>query len=107
MLCLLDNFASTGYVGFDPVQNTVIVAHQGTNTSSMYVYFIFFYVCHLFTSVSVSLLSDADILMLPLDGTLFPGIGGLGASIEVHNGFATQQAEYVYFNCNYSSFLIQ
>ena len=25
-----------GYVGFDPSLNTVIVAHQGTDTSNMY-----------------------------------------------------------------------
>lgn len=60
------------YVGFDPSLNTVIVAHQGTDPSSL-----------------LSLLDDADFFLNTLDSSLFPG---LSSSIEVHSGFADDQA---------------
>jgi len=60
------------YVGFDPSLNTIIVAHQGTDPSQF-----------------EADLTDADFFLESLDPTLFPG---LSSSIEVHNGFASEQA---------------
>jgi len=60
------------YVGFSPSQNTVIVSHQGTDTSKL-----------------LADLTDADFILEPLDATLFPGIP---SSVEVHDGFASEQA---------------
>lgn len=60
------------YVGFSPSQNTVIVAHQGTDTSEFF-----------------ADLTDADFFLESLDSSLFPGIP---SSVEVHNGFASEQA---------------
>jgi len=60
------------FVGFDPSLSTVIVSHQGTNPSQI-----------------LPLITDADIITTTLDPTLFPGID---SSIEVHSGFATEQA---------------
>ena len=40
---------------------------------------------------SLSLLTDAEILMGKLDSSLFPG---LSSSIEVHDGFKGAQSEY-------------
>ncbi|TDL26724.1 alpha/beta-hydrolase [Rickenella mellea] len=60
------------YVGFSPVQSTVIVAHQGTDPSQL-----------------VADLTDADFVLTKLDPKLFPGIP---SSIEVHNGFAASHA---------------
>jgi len=59
------------YVGFDPTLNTVVVGHQGTDTSSI-----------------IADLTDADFFLTGLDQTLFPGTSGL----EVHNGFGGSQA---------------
>ncbi|KAF8259379.1 lipase, partial [Lactarius quietus] len=60
------------YVGFSPSLNTVIVAHQGTNTSEF-----------------EADLTDADFFLESLDSSLFPGIP---SSVEVHSGFASEQA---------------
>ncbi|KAN0132755.1 alpha/beta-hydrolase [Lactarius tabidus] len=65
-------FLYAGYVGFSPSQDTVIVAHQGTDTSEFF-----------------ADLTDADFFLESLDPSLFPGIP---ASVEVHNGFASEQA---------------
>ncbi|TFY81186.1 hypothetical protein EWM64_g2822 [Hericium alpestre] len=59
------------YVGFDPALDTVIVAHQGTNTSNI-----------------LALLTDTDFSLRPLNSTLFPGIS---SDVEVHDGFADSQ----------------
>jgi hypothetical protein len=61
------------YVGFDPASNSVIVAHQGTDPEQI-----------------ESLLTDADVLMGSLDSNLFPGID---PGIQVHQGFADEQAK--------------
>ncbi|KAF9011341.1 lipase class 3 family protein [Cyathus striatus] len=61
------------YVGFSPSQQTVIVAHQGTNTSQI-----------------EAIATDADVFQESLDSTLFPGIS---SSVEVHSGFASEQAK--------------
>lgn len=60
------------FVGYDPSLDTVIVSHQGTDTSEI-----------------LPLLTDADIEKTTLDSSLFPGIS---SSIEVHAGFADAQA---------------
>ncbi|KAF5379500.1 hypothetical protein D9615_006487 [Tricholomella constricta] len=61
------------YVGFAPAQNTVIVAHQGTDTSKI-----------------EALATDANAYMTSLDPTLFPGVS---SSVEAHEGFAGEQAK--------------
>ncbi|KAF9236095.1 Alpha/Beta hydrolase protein [Melanogaster broomeanus] len=61
------------FVGFDPNLDTVIVAHQGTDTSKI-----------------LPVVTDADFFLTSLDSTLFPGIS---SSIEVHSGFAESQAD--------------
>lgn len=62
------------YVGYDPILDTVIVAHQGTNTSNL-----------------LPILTDLDIILVPLalDTERFPG---LDPSIMVHSGFNSAQA---------------
>ncbi|KAL0953901.1 hypothetical protein HGRIS_005068 [Hohenbuehelia grisea] len=61
------------YVGYDPSLKSVIVAHQGTDTSKI-----------------VPLLTDADFFFDNLSASLFPGIS---TSIKVHNGFSEAQAK--------------
>ncbi|KAI6041882.1 lipase [Pisolithus marmoratus] len=62
------------YVGYDSILDTVIVAHQGTNTSNL-----------------LPILTDVDIMHVPLapDTEKFPG---LDQSIKVHAGFRDAQA---------------
>jgi len=60
------------YVGYDPALSTVVVAHQGTDTSKL-----------------IPDLTDLDFFLTPLDQTLFPGTSGL----EVHNGFEAAHAK--------------
>ncbi|KAM5544645.1 hypothetical protein V8D89_001543 [Ganoderma adspersum] len=66
-------FVQFWYVGYDPDLDEVIVAHQGTDVLTI-----------------VPVLEDLDILPLPLDPKLFPGIP---LDAVVHNGFAIAQAE--------------
>ncbi|KAH8989452.1 Alpha/Beta hydrolase protein [Lactarius akahatsu] len=61
-----------GMSGFPQSQNTVIVAHQGTDTSEFF-----------------ADLTDASFTLKPLDPSLFPGVP---SSVEAHNGFAAEQA---------------
>ncbi|KAH9964403.1 lipase [Russula compacta] len=61
------------YVGYDPDQDTVIVAHQGTNTEEI-----------------LADLTDLDVLLVPLDSSLFPNTSD---SILVHRGFSEDQAQ--------------
>ncbi|CAA7264954.1 unnamed protein product [Cyclocybe aegerita] len=61
------------YVGYWPSQETVIVAHQGTNVSKIQ-----------------ADATDLDVLLQNLDSTLFPGVD---SSVEVHSGFAREQAK--------------
>ncbi|KAL4249966.1 AB hydrolase superfamily protein [Abortiporus biennis] len=60
------------YVGYDPTLKTVIVGHQGTDTSKL-----------------LPILTDGDIIMEDLDSSLFPGIS---SSVKVHQGFAATQS---------------
>ncbi|EJC99967.1 lipase [Fomitiporia mediterranea MF3/22] len=60
------------YVGYDSSLDTVIVGHQGTDTSNF-----------------ISILVDADFFLGDLDSDLFPGIG---SSIKAHSGFAGSHA---------------
>ncbi|KAF8651855.1 hypothetical protein AX16_004629 [Volvariella volvacea WC 439] len=61
------------YVGWSPSQASVIVAHQGTDPSKIQ-----------------ALATDANIPQKKLDSSLFPGIS---SSVEVHSGFANEQAK--------------
>ncbi|KAI0297461.1 lipase [Multifurca ochricompacta] len=60
------------YVGYSPSQNSVIVAHQGTDTSQF-----------------LADLTDANFFLESLDSSLFPGVS---SSVQAHNGFASEQA---------------
>lgn len=60
------------FVGFSPSQNSVIVAHEGTDPTQF-----------------LSLLTDANILMDTLDTSLFPGVS---SSVQVHDGFQDQHS---------------
>ncbi|KAJ3476600.1 hypothetical protein NLI96_g11047 [Meripilus lineatus] len=61
------------FVGYWPSQNSVVVAHQGTDPTQF-----------------LSLLTDANIIQRNLNSNLFPGIS---SSIYVHSGFADQHEE--------------
>jgi hypothetical protein len=60
------------YVGYYPTDNTIVVGHEGTDPTQF-----------------LSLLTDANILMDPLDSSLFPGIP---SSVQVHDGFRNAHA---------------
>ncbi|KAH9055746.1 Alpha/Beta hydrolase protein [Lactarius vividus] len=58
----------TGYVGFSPSQNNiVIVAHQGTDTSKL-----------------LPILTDIDLVLEPLDSSLFQGVPSYVKTLSVH-----------------------
>ncbi|EDR15374.1 uncharacterized protein LACBIDRAFT_301626 [Laccaria bicolor S238N-H82] len=81
------------YVGFSPSQKTVIVAHQGTDATKCMLCVILgnrISLMSFFFSYSETDATDADVVLEPLDSTLFPGIS---SSIEVHSGFAFEQAK--------------
>jgi predicted lipase len=59
-------------VGYWPAKNSVVVAHQGTDPTKF-----------------LSLLTDANILLDPLDPALFPGVP---SSVLVHSGFMNAHA---------------
>ncbi|KAK0501701.1 Alpha/Beta hydrolase protein [Armillaria luteobubalina] len=61
------------YVGYDPDLDTVIVGHQGTDTTKL-----------------LPILTDINIILSNLDDNLFPGIS---SDIEVHSGFKEAQAD--------------
>ncbi|KDR85907.1 hypothetical protein GALMADRAFT_218973 [Galerina marginata CBS 339.88] len=61
------------YVGFSPSQATVVVGHQGTDTSSI-----------------EADATDVNAFLESLDPTLFPGVS---SSVEAHSGFANEQAK--------------
>ncbi|KAH0583082.1 hypothetical protein H2248_010969 [Termitomyces sp. 'cryptogamus'] len=61
------------FVGFAPSLNTVIVSHQGTDVTQL-----------------ESDLTDIEADFTNLDSTLFPGVS---SSVEVHEGFAKEQAK--------------
>ncbi|KAK0489331.1 alpha/beta-hydrolase [Armillaria novae-zelandiae] len=61
------------YVGFDPNLSTIIVGHQGTDTTKI-----------------LPIITDLDFFLESLDNSLFPGIG---SSIKVHSGFKESQAD--------------
>ncbi|KAG1770893.1 Alpha/Beta hydrolase protein [Suillus placidus] len=67
-----DNSIQYYYVGYWPTENTVVVAHEGTDPTQL-----------------LSDLTDANVLMERLDPTLFPGVD---SSVEVHSGFANEHA---------------
>ncbi|KIO07580.1 hypothetical protein M404DRAFT_23459 [Pisolithus tinctorius Marx 270] len=61
-----------GYVGYDPTLDTVIVSHQGSVIEHV-----------------VPVITDIQFSLVPLDDSLFPGIGD---DILVHRGFRNEQA---------------
>ncbi|KAJ7623664.1 lipase [Roridomyces roridus] len=61
------------YVGYDATLQSIIVAHQGTDPSEI-----------------LAWATDAEFVLDGLNSTLFPGIS---SSIEVHSGFADEQAK--------------
>ncbi|KAF9256516.1 alpha/beta-hydrolase [Marasmius fiardii PR-910] len=67
-------FVQFWYVGYDPTLKTVIVGHQGTDPSKI-----------------IPLITDIDILLGPLNPSLFPGVS---PSVKVHNGFRDEQAKF-------------
>ncbi|KAI0058955.1 lipase [Artomyces pyxidatus] len=60
------------YVGYDPALDTVIVAHQGTDSTNL-----------------LADLTNVEVTMQDLDPTLFPG---LPKSIQVHTGYSNAHA---------------
>lgn len=56
------------YIAHDPTAQSIVVAHQGTDTSNI-----------------LSIANDVQILLEPLDKTLFPNVD---SSIKTHDGFA-------------------
>ncbi|KAF9481532.1 alpha/beta-hydrolase [Pholiota conissans] len=60
------------FVGYSPSQNSIIVAHEGTDPTQF-----------------LSDLTDLNILMDPLDTALFPGVS---SSVQVHDGFRNEHA---------------
>ncbi|KAF8576843.1 alpha/beta-hydrolase [Ramaria rubella] len=56
------------YVAHDTTAQSIVVTHQGTDSSN-----------------PLSVINDAEIILEPLDQTLFPGVD---SSIETHDGFA-------------------
>ncbi|KAL4069869.1 Alpha/Beta hydrolase protein [Scleroderma yunnanense] len=61
------------YVGYWPSQNTVVVAHQGTDPTQFY-----------------ADLTNMDLPLTSPSSTLFPGID---SSVKVHSGFANEHAK--------------
>jgi len=59
------------YVGYDPTHATIIVAHQGTDTSKL-----------------LPILTDVEVPRRSLNSALFPGVS---SSVGVHDGFADVQ----------------
>ncbi|PFH52214.1 hypothetical protein AMATHDRAFT_140728 [Amanita thiersii Skay4041] len=57
------------FVGFYPAKNTIVVAHQGTDPNQL-----------------LPILTDLDLVMTPLDRSLFPGIPLFTLAL-VHDGF--------------------
>ncbi|KAF8893961.1 Alpha/Beta hydrolase protein [Infundibulicybe gibba] len=66
------NFVQIFFVGFWPLQNTIVVAHEGTDPTQL-----------------VSDLTDVNIIRGNLDSTLFPGVS---SSVTVHDGFRNEHA---------------
>ncbi|KJA29031.1 hypothetical protein HYPSUDRAFT_61869 [Hypholoma sublateritium FD-334 SS-4] len=61
------------FVGFSPSQNSIIVAHEGTDPTQL-----------------LSDLTDLNILMGSLSTTLFPGVS---SAVQVHAGFRDEHAK--------------
>ncbi|KDR75797.1 hypothetical protein GALMADRAFT_97687 [Galerina marginata CBS 339.88] len=66
------NIIQIFFVGFSPSQNSIIVAHEGTDPTQL-----------------VSDLTDVDILMTSLDPKLFPGVS---SSVQAHQGFVNEHS---------------
>jgi hypothetical protein len=83
------------FVGYWPSQDTVVVAHQGTDPTKLRVVITPYRFSYQDTSnaslfpQSLSLLTDAHILQRPLDPALFPTVP---SSVKVHSGFRNAHA---------------
>lgn len=82
---------TSGYVGYSPSLQSVVVAHQGTDPVRMFVYYTD---CISFVSFIQELPSEAiiaDVAFVPtvLNPDLFPGVT---FPVLVHGGFALQHA---------------
>lgn len=79
-----------GYVGYDRRLNTIIVGHQGTDKKKLYghVNCLSLAVSQspygLLPALRIPLLTDANLIPVNLDSSLFPGIGW---DVRVHAGF--------------------
>lgn len=79
------------YVGYHGAQQTVVVAHQGTNTEYMCVSWLLPLqrpLVHIHCSLEI--LTDENSALSPLDPELFPGAP---SSLLVHTGFRNAQAD--------------
>jgi len=63
-----DGLVPRYYIAHDPTSQSIIVAHQGTNSSN-----------------PLSVINDLELNLEPLNTTLFPSVS---SSIQAHNGFA-------------------
>jgi hypothetical protein len=83
-----------GYVGFSSSLKTVVAAHQGTDTTKMFVITTFKLsgaVALLnFGLSSEAIATDVTAFQTNLDSSLFRGIS---SPVQVHNGFADEHAK--------------
>ncbi|KDR85996.1 hypothetical protein GALMADRAFT_85203 [Galerina marginata CBS 339.88] len=66
------NIVQIFFVGFSPSQNSIIVAHEGTDPTQL-----------------LADLTDIDILMTTLNSKLFPGVS---SSVQAHQGFVNEHS---------------
>ena len=79
------------FVGYWPAQNAVVVAHEGTDPTELYVYCPSVLCPPMLTCLcSLSVLTDIEFVMDQPDPSLFPGIP---SSVWVHGGFLSEHAQ--------------
>ncbi|KAK0202294.1 alpha/beta-hydrolase [Desarmillaria ectypa] len=71
-------------VPYDDLTHSIVVAHQGTDPSSMYVCLSSFH-NGIGLTIRVSIANDTNILLTPIDTEFFPSVAQKG--IQVHSGF--------------------
>ena len=87
---LLLNFMFKVFVGYWPAQDTVVVAHEGTDPTQLYALQTFQFCSNSWSWIltgSLSILTDVALVQESLDTTLFPGIP---SSVQVHAGFRNE-----------------
>lgn len=77
-------------MGYWPSQNAVVVAHEGTDPTQLYVLPHIAHMLRLMLPHSLSDLTDVEIVMDQPSTTLFPGIP---SSVYVHGGFLAEHAK--------------